>query len=93
MRASLELPLGDIILIVNAENISSPRGYSLEMAMFNDLINFWGWIDFPFNGHSYTWSNMQDPPLLLKLDWVFCSTEWLACFPKQHCSTSLKTGI
>jgi endonuclease/exonuclease/phosphatase family metal-dependent hydrolase len=53
------------------------------MLIFNDLISSHNWIDLPFTGRSFTWSNMQTPPLLVKLDWVFCSTDWLMAYPNS----------
>lgn len=52
-----------------------------EMLLFNNLISHHQWVDLPFHGHTFTWSNMQVPPLLVKLDWVFCTATWLQSFP------------
>lgn len=46
------------------------------MALFNDLIRNLALIDPPLMNHSYTWSNMQDTPILAKLDRFLVSTEW-----------------
>lgn len=75
--------LGDFNLIRSAENRSIPGGCPSEMMMFNDLISFRGLIDLPFQERSFTWSNMQDPPILVKLDWVFCNSGWLMAFPNS----------
>jgi len=32
-------------------------------------------------GRKFTWSNMQQPPLLEKLDWVFTSNSWGISYP------------
>ena len=37
--------------------------------------------EIPIKGRSYTWSNMQQNPLLEQLDWVFTSLNWTASFP------------
>ena len=38
-------------------------------------------LDIPFSGRQYTWSNIQDDPLLIKLDWVLVSSHWGLSFP------------
>lgn len=35
----------------------------------------------PLKGRSYTWSNMQDQPLMQKLDWFFTSPAWTLSYP------------
>ena len=51
------------------------------MQLFNDLISALDLVELPFNGRSFTWSNMQSDPLLIKLDWVFCSQSWSWAHP------------
>ena len=51
------------------------------MFLFNSFINFFDPTEIPLQGRKYTWSNMQNPPLLVKLDWVFTSTSWGLSFP------------
>jgi hypothetical protein len=43
------------------------------MLLFNDLIQHLDLVDIPFMGRHFTWSNMQEDPLIEKLDWVFTS--------------------
>lgn len=43
------------------------------MQLFNDLISSLDLVELPFNDRTFTWSNMQSDPLLIKLDQVFCS--------------------
>ncbi|XP_020168394.1 uncharacterized protein [Aegilops tauschii subsp. strangulata] len=38
-------------------------------------------MELPVKGRTYTWSNMQDDPLLEQLDWFFSSTCWTTSFP------------
>lgn len=44
------------------------------MMFFNDLINHL--VDIAFQGREFSWRNMQDNPLLEKLDWVLTSASW-----------------
>uniref|UniRef100_A0A453G251 Uncharacterized protein n=1 Tax=Aegilops tauschii subsp. strangulata TaxID=200361 RepID=A0A453G251_AEGTS len=41
--------------------------------IFNEIIGHLGLLELPIKGRSYTWSNMQDDPLLEQLDWFFTS--------------------
>uniref|UniRef100_A0A453EXI1 Uncharacterized protein n=1 Tax=Aegilops tauschii subsp. strangulata TaxID=200361 RepID=A0A453EXI1_AEGTS len=41
--------------------------------MFNEAISELGLIELPLKGRQFSWSNMQDSPLLEKLDWFFTS--------------------
>lgn len=54
------------------------------MNMFNELISDFDLVEIPFSGREYTWSNMQDDPLLVKLDWVFTSAFWTVSYPATH---------
>lgn len=46
------------------------------MQLFNDFISNLELVDIPFSGKTFTWSNMQLDPLLVKLDWVFFNASW-----------------
>ena len=43
-------------------------GNFIEMLHFNEAINALALVEIPLKGRQYTWSNMQDAPLLEKLD-------------------------
>jgi len=58
----------DFNLIRYPENRNIPGGDLSEMNMFNELISDFDLVEIPFSGREYTWSNMQDDPLLVKLD-------------------------
>lgn len=49
--------------------------------MFNDIIRKQSLIELPIKGRSYTWSNMQQDPLLEQLDWFFTSLHWTNVYP------------
>ena len=51
------------------------------MLMFNSLILQQDLVEIPIKGRNFTWSNMQDSPLLEKLDWIFTSANWTLTFP------------
>ena len=52
------------------------------MFMFNDAISAQGLTEIPLQGKKYAWSNMQTPPMLEKLDWVFTSNSWTTSYPE-----------
>lgn len=52
-----------------------------DIFIFNDIISSLGLLEIPLKGRRYTWSNMQQNPLLERLDWVFTSASWTLNFP------------
>ena len=49
--------------------------------IFNEIISNLGLLEIPLKGRKYTWSNMQDDPLLEQIDWVFTSVNWISDYP------------
>lgn len=47
-----------------------------DTMLFNDAIGHLGLVELPLKGRAYTWSNMQQNPLLEQLDWFFTSVNW-----------------
>ena len=72
---------GDFNLIRSSDNRNKPRGDITEMNQFNEVISDLGLVEIPFSGRNFTWSNTQADPLLVKLDWVFTSSNWTLTFP------------
>jgi hypothetical protein len=58
-------------LICKPENRNKPGGDLNLMMAFNEPISALGILEIPMHGQSYTWSNMQQKPLLEKLDCIF----------------------
>lgn len=75
------VPGGDFNLIRSPENRNKNGGDAGEMNLFNELISDLDLVEIPFSCSNYTWSNMQDDPLLVKLDWVFTSSTWTLSYP------------
>ena len=48
---------------------------------FNEAISALALEEIPIKGRNFTWSNMQNAPLLEKLDWVFSSESWTTSYP------------
>jgi hypothetical protein len=67
------LLLGDFNFIRSQLNRNKPGGDTNDMFLFNDIIGHLGLLELPLKGRKYTWSNMQNNPLLEQLDWFFTS--------------------
>jgi hypothetical protein len=52
-----------------------------DIMTFNEIISNLGLQKIPLKGRNYTWSNMQQEPLLEQLDWCFTSTTWISKYP------------
>jgi endonuclease/exonuclease/phosphatase family metal-dependent hydrolase len=62
------------------------------MMLFNNAIQSHNLEDISLKGRNFTWSNMQDSPLLEKLDWVFTSPDWTTEFPNTLLYPLAKLG-
>ena len=75
------LLVGDFNFIRSSDNRNRPGGDVNDMFLFNDVIGHLGLVGLPLKGRAYTWSNMQEDPLLEKLDWFFTSANWTSVYP------------
>lgn len=66
-----------------------PDGNHKNMLIFNSVIHQHDLEEVPLKGKSYAWSNMQEQPMLEKLDWIFTSHDWTIHYPNTL-STSLE---
>lgn len=78
---NLEIDDDDLWLIIgdsictDQQNRNRPEGNLNDILVFNDVIGHLGLIELPLKGRSYTWTNMQEAPLLEQIDWF--SPLWL----------------
>jgi hypothetical protein len=79
--------LGDFNLIRSPENRNRDGGYINNMLLFNRIISQLDLVGIPLKGIAFTWSNMQDNPLL---DWIFTSANWTTLFPHTIASPLAK---
>lgn len=77
----LWLLIGDFNFYRSVDNRNKPGGNFNDTLVFNSIISHLGLIELPIKGRSYTWSNMQDTPLLEQIDWFFTSVAWTSQFP------------
>jgi exonuclease III len=75
------LIMGDFNLIKDPLGRSRPGGNYNNMMNFSSAIQALDLEEIPLKGRNFTWSNMQDDPLLEKLDWIFTSADWTSDFP------------
>lgn len=80
-QVKLWMILGDFNFIRGPENRSRAGGDHNNMMVFNNIIINLDLVEIPLKGRAFTWSNMQDQPLLEKLDWVFTSPQWTSEHP------------
>jgi hypothetical protein len=73
--------LEDFNFYRSLENRNRTGGNFQDTLIFNDMIDHLGLVELPLKGNGYTWSNMQDDPLLEQLDWFFTSVNWTMEFP------------
>ena len=73
--------MGDLNFMRSPEDRNKPGGDINDMLLFNAAISNLGLIELPIKGRRFTWSNMQQDPLLEKLDWFFTSESWTISYP------------
>ena len=83
--------LGDFNHIRYPHNRSQVGGNILNMLAFNEAISSLSLIEIPIKGRNFTWSNMQDWPLLEKIDRCFTSENWTLSYPATLAHPLAKT--
>ncbi|XP_066344156.1 uncharacterized protein [Miscanthus floridulus] len=74
--------LGDFNLYRYPENRNREGADINEMFLFNSCISHLGLTKIFLHGKKYTWSNMQNLPLLERLDWVLTNNSWTLSYPE-----------
>jgi hypothetical protein len=75
------LVLGDFNFMRKPSDMNKPGGDVNEMLLFNEAISNLGLVELPLKGRKFTWSNMQQDPLLERLEWFFTSSTWTLSYP------------
>uniref|UniRef100_A0A453JE43 Endonuclease/exonuclease/phosphatase domain-containing protein n=1 Tax=Aegilops tauschii subsp. strangulata TaxID=200361 RepID=A0A453JE43_AEGTS len=97
------LVVGDFNFMRYSDNRNRAGGNVQDMLSFNDAIRAQALVEIPLKGRNFTWSNMQQAPLLDKLDWAFSSESWTLQYPNtlaiplakpisDHCPCVFKVG-
>ena len=77
------LLMGDFNFIRSEENRNKPGEDINDILLFNDIIGHLGLLELPVKGRAFTWSNMQNQPLLVQLDSFFTYCQWTLDFPNM----------
>jgi hypothetical protein len=62
------------------------------MFLFNEIIGHLGLIELPLKCSAYTWSTMQQNPILEQLDWFYTNSNWIVDFPNSMVLPLANTG-
>lgn len=73
--------VGDFNFYRSSEDRNRGGGNYNDMEIFNSIISHHGLMEIPLKGRNFTWSNMQENPLLGQLDWCFTSLAWTSSYP------------
>jgi hypothetical protein len=87
----LWLLLGDFNFYRFSESRNLPGANLSDIATFNEIISYLGLIELPIKGRGFTWSNMQNDPLLVQLDWFFTSSAWTLKYPNTMVNPLART--
>jgi hypothetical protein len=52
-----------------------------DIIIFNEIISNLNLQEIPLKGRNYTWSKMQQDPLMEQLNWCFTSSNWITIYP------------
>lgn len=85
------LVLGDFNYVTYPRNRSRDGGNINDMLLFDEAISRLALVEIPLKGRKFTWSNMQDAPLLEKLDWCFTSEAWTLSYPSTFATPLPRT--
>jgi hypothetical protein len=73
--------VGDFNFYRSLEDRNWEGGNMQNIIVFNEMISNLGLQEIPLKGRSFTWSNMQEKPLLEQIDWCFTSVNWIYDYP------------
>lgn len=85
--------LGDFNLYRYPKNRNREGANLNDMFLFNSTISHMVLSDIPLQSKKYTWSNMQQPPLLEKLDGVFTNNCWTLTYPETICKAFVMRSL
>jgi endonuclease/exonuclease/phosphatase family metal-dependent hydrolase len=88
----LWIVMGDFNMIRSTADRNRLGGNLSNILHFNSIIQEHDLEEIPLKGRNYTWSNMQDNPLLEKLDWIFTSHNWTINFPNTLTTPMARLG-
>ncbi|CAO2167262.1 unnamed protein product [Urochloa humidicola] len=75
------LLIGDFNFYRSLTDRNKAGGNMQDIMVFNEIISNLNLQEIPLKGRQYTWSNMQQDPLLEQIDWCFTSANWISNYP------------
>jgi hypothetical protein len=76
--------MGDFNFYRSLLDRKKPGGNLNDVFIFNEIISNLGLQEIPLKGRKFTWSSMQEDPLLEQIDWCFTSTNWITHYPNTR---------
>jgi hypothetical protein len=73
--------IGDFNFYRSLQDRNMEGGNMQDIFTFNEVISNLGLQEIPLKGRNYTWTNMQQDPLLEHIDWCFTSLNWISDYP------------
>jgi hypothetical protein len=73
--------MGDFNFYRSLADRNKPGGNLNDVFIFNEIISNLGLQEIPLKGRKFTWSNMQEDPLLEQIDRCFTSINWISNYP------------
>jgi endonuclease/exonuclease/phosphatase family metal-dependent hydrolase len=73
--------IGDFNFYRSTKNRNRHSANMKDIITFNEIISNLDLQEILLKGRNYTWSNMQQEPLLEELDWCFTSSNWISNYP------------
>ncbi|KQJ95644.2 hypothetical protein BRADI_3g18275v3 [Brachypodium distachyon] len=78
--------LGDFNLTLRPSDRSNANFNAADAARFSSCLSSLHLIEIPLLGKSFTWSNQQSSPILVRLDRAFINHDWSSFFPNSTLS-------
>ncbi|XP_026459532.1 uncharacterized protein LOC113360212 [Papaver somniferum] len=79
---------GDFNATLSADERNRPGGGLANRKSFRSFVNRYSLIDLPLSGGRFTWTNSQQPPLLIRLDRFLLSPEF-----NSHCPAPIQMRL
>lgn len=79
---------GDFNAIISPDERNVPGGAIRNRRLFKSFVNSFSLVDLPMAGGRFTWTNSQQPPLLVRLDRFLLSYDFL-----ENCLVPMKNRL
>jgi hypothetical protein len=73
--------IGDFNFYRSLQDKNREGGNMQDIFIFNEVISNLGLQEIPLKGRNYTWTNIQQDPLLEQIDSCFTALNWISDYP------------